>query len=87
MHELVQKTIDKVSFKINIWILMTIISSAFIVGGWYVKLTTDVATVQLWIAQILDKLSNNDTAHQVLNDKITVLDKRITILETKADIK
>jgi cell division protein FtsL len=87
MHQLVQDTIDKVSFKINIPILVSIVVTVAIVACGYMKITTDLAGVQYGIAQILTKLSNNDTEHKILNDRINSIVERVIRIETKMDIK
>lgn len=85
MHELVSKTIDKVSFKINIPILISIIVWLGVVINGYFNLTTNMTLLQIGQNMILEKLSSNDLEHKLYNDNINELKQEIAVMKAKLE--
>ena len=87
MHEIVSKTIDKISFKINIPILISIIVWVAIVLAWYFSLMNDMNMVKLGIVQIIEKQWQDIELHKLIDSRIKMIEDKVLIIETKEGIK
>ena len=83
MQELLNKTIDKVSFKINIPILISIIVWVAIVTWWYFNLMSDMKAIQTGIVHIIARLDNDADLHKVIDMRLAEIEKKVIVLETK----
>ena len=87
MQELVSKTIDKLSFRINIPIFLAICWGIWVVASGYFNLMSNMALLQAGQNSILAKLDNNTELHKLRDVKQNAFDVRLGKVETKLDMK
>ena len=87
MHKLISDTIDKVSFKVNIPIMITIVSSVAVVLSWYFSLMNDMNMIKLGIAQIIEKQTQDMKVHVIIDDRLKNLEDKVLIIQTREGIK
>lgn len=78
-----QQTIDKVSFRINIPIAISmVVATAIFISGYY-QLEAQITTANVGIASILEKVSASNAAVSDLTKKVDDLNNRVTRLEAR----
>lgn len=78
-----EETIDKIPFKVNIPIVVTII---MVTGGFcvaYFKLQAQITQANVGIAAILERVSDTNNSVDALAKKMEEHEKRITTIEAK----